>query len=1490
MIKSLKCLKITFLFLFLIAFSGDLLSSPVSSRKGEAVNVVYAISSVADLTWLTDPNALDATNNGVNDFASTAEKWAATYILTADIVFNADSSVVDWNGDGRIDALDLEGLPPIGNADVPFSGKILGNYRTISNIYINGHGYRGLFGQVRGAVIENLGLDNIRVYSTGAYNGGLIGRATIALRPNEQNLIKNSYIKGRIEVSFGDRNAYTGGIVGRTNNMEILNSYSMMVMIGDTINENRRLAGIAGHIDSGPVAIANSYSVSEILAWDQSGLLVGRVAAEEGMVRNSYAKGRVTGSHGMSDIGALIGQLSTGSVLSCYFDAEEFGSETGIGGAFVEYEADPLSSAAFSDSTSFVGWDFTHTWYMGSEGRPQLQWEKIDASEFDYLLFLSDYFDGEVEVIDVNYSAESNTVSGVLRDGAGDFDPWNTERWANWYNNDGQIIKPFELDTTLRFMEKSEPWTPKIEPSFDHIAIIEVSRQGIVVDGNGIVIDIQTEEIRNSTLNQLYGRSREPWMVTEVMGIFYNLPEADGVDQNVIRGFTLVGFNRGLRHFNRPVMHPLLIENVTLIRNRFGLYTNGNNLTIQDCDFIESGFGAIYSGHNSHSNRFIGNRFRDNTISQYNLGYGEFIGDCFYNSEVVDNEFLPSASSVSPILMGISVFRNQGEDNSLRRHMPHNNLIKGNKFDGYSVAVHIGTRHGRSIGYDITGEGLDYAFYNTIEGNIIENTAIGIKVNTEGNTISNNVFSNVDEEIVLHCVFFSLKNTTINHQENAQVRLWYVLSDYTQYRNWFPFQGQLNASYDKSEKLIEVFSDTGTPQFPEDLGDIFVLNPEKDPEYMLVDHRLGLPSCVQTGTMSRELPGQEYVAIWNDKIARVRNVDYYSILIFDEHGTEINRCGLSEVMWQQIAVGYFVRSSGEMEIAAVPATPVNGRFPVYIFRRGFREPTRILHENNTNPNIRISTDDNHQLVVQFDSGEVPWGLERTTEEGKTYWLIESEEDLLWLSDPVSLDATGNHQNDFSDLADKWSANYRLTSDIVFDPEPHMVNWHNTPALPCQQGQNVAFGPRSGFRSIGNENAPFTGHFDGGYHNISNLYMERSHNDAGFFGVINNATIENLKLKDVQVNAPFGSYRNIGGIAGRADMGGNNKIMNSSVTGRFDLTASAQANLQAGGIVGKAANTEITGCFAQVVLHADTGVSRRLGGIAGQIDFNSRIENCYSLSDITAFDQSGSLIGRIWGDERGNVLIMNNYASGIINEGSSMGVFIGLLQNAETVASNYYHLSQTGASQGIGINEWDGNVQLSGLSSAEFANAGNFTGWDFNEIWAIGKVDSIARPFLRWQLHVDVGISPENAGVVSGIGLYEKGEDVTVSATANAGYTFLHWTDGSGVVSEEAEYSFEMPGSIVRLTANFDSGNLVPPTGMPDEVVLYPNPAKDSFTLTSAGIVQRIEILDIQGRLLHAEKIGLSQVSVNIGMLRAGTYIVRVHTEHGFYSKILFKSE
>ena len=68
-------------------------------------------------------------------------------------------------------------------------------------------------------------------------------------------------------------------------------------------------------------------------------------------------------------------------------------------------------------------------------------------------------------------------------------------------------------------------------------------------------------------------------------------------------------------------------------------------------------------------------------------------------------------------------------------------------------------------------------------------------------------------------------------------------------------------------------------------------------------------------------------------------------------------------------------------------------------------------------------------------------------------------------------------------------------------------------------------------------------------------------------------------------------------------------------------------------------------------------------------------------------------------------------------------------------------------------------------------------------------------------NVSASANPNNGGTVTGDGPYEEGQSCTVTATANAGFTFNNWTENGNVVSTNPTYSFTVTENR-NLIANF----------------------------------------------------------------------------------------
>ncbi len=135
--------------------------------------------------------------------------------------------------------------------------------------------------------------------------------------------------------------------------------------------------------------------------------------------------------------------------------------------------------------------------------------------------------------------------------------------------------------------------------------------------------------------------------------------------------------------------------------------------------------------------------------------------------------------------------------------------------------------------------------------------------------------------------------------------------------------------------------------------------------------------------------------------------------------------------------------------------------------------------------------------------------------------------------------------------------------------------------------------------------------------------------------------------------------------------------------------------------------------------------------------------------------------------------------------------------------------------------------------------------------------------------------PEDMGTVSGGGIYEEGETVTVTAEPLAGCYFLNWTENGEVVSEDLEYSFVVTADR-ELVAHFDVDGIGEITDVAFEI--YPNPVKENLYIAGETLITRCKIYNVAGEMVYVQNGNSTNMTVNVENLIDGMYII--HIEYG----------
>jgi len=165
--------------------------------------------------------------------------------------------------------------------------------------------------------------------------------------------------------------------------------------------------------------------------------------------------------------------------------------------------------------------------------------------------------------------------------------------------------------------------------------------------------------------------------------------------------------------------------------------------------------------------------------------------------------------------------------------------------------------------------------------------------------------------------------------------------------------------------------------------------------------------------------------------------------------------------------------------------------------------------------------------------------------------------------------------------------------------------------------------------IGTESRKFTGVFDGGNYTISNLSIDSSEDNIGFFA-FNSGEIRNVKFSNIDVTGD----EKVGAVVGtNSGIVRNVELISGEVNGRNYI----------GGVVGKNSGT-ITRCSSSIDV---TGSDASVGGIVGSNGYGA-IMKCRSFGDVTGYRYVGGIMGEnFYDEETGAAIISECYTTGNI---------------------------------------------------------------------------------------------------------------------------------------------------------------------------------------------------------------------------------------------------
>ncbi len=239
----------------------------------------------------------------------------------------------------------------------------------------------------------------------------------------------------------------------------------------------------------------------------------------------------------------------------------------------------------------------------------------------------------------------------------------------------------------------------------------------------------------------------------------------------------------------------------------------------------------------------------------------------------------------------------------------------------------------------------------------------------------------------------------------------------------------------------------------------------------------------------------------------------------------------------------------------------------------------------------------------------------------------------------------------------------------------------------------------------------------------------------------------------------------------------------------------------------------------------------------------------------------------------------SYTSSVIDNNCGLKVYASVDEGA--FHKIWDHTMHPGFSSSQNDYEW---LQAS-VNLAEYGNEGNariafqYEGRD-GANFAVDKIELIDASGSQYFVLLDA--EPELSGMVTGEGLYMKGEPVTIKAVPNIEYTFQKWEKNGELFSSQQEHSFMMPANNLSLTAVFSSIiSVEDETVLSEYIVGYPNPAKDKYNVWFNKTMKNvtIRVLNMQGIRLASYNYNIMEsgnlVSIDLAGLTKGVYLVDV---------------
>ena len=397
--------------------------TPPSSGNGKVGNP-YIITKAEELKWFRDE-----VNRGRNNICA----------KISDEVDVIDMSTV-CHVEDKSQNLEEKSWEPIGNtSNNSYEGTFDGNYKTISNLYINANQeYSGLFGYTGENTIKNLTFEYANVTNTGVFTGILVGYANTST-------LQNIKISNTCQMKGGED--YTGGIAGKlldgnayncvnyatVQGIEDVgglfgffagtgNSITACANYGKVTASGQIAGGLVGDFYSGTIQDCANYG--DVKGTERVAGMAGFV--DKGKIQNVFSYGCISATNSTQEVGMAFGYsiLGTTEGMVAYYS----GAKLNANGQEKTVKAFGYSKLSEDNATGFteaqlrsgeVAWLLNGSTSAPTEGSTLAWYQKLSEDGDEY---------------PVLKSTGDNTVYGGYQHGSKDGCFSNTNQHSVAYN------------------------------------------------------------------------------------------------------------------------------------------------------------------------------------------------------------------------------------------------------------------------------------------------------------------------------------------------------------------------------------------------------------------------------------------------------------------------------------------------------------------------------------------------------------------------------------------------------------------------------------------------------------------------------------------------------------------------------------------------------------------------------------------------------------------------------------------------------------------------------------------------------------------------------------------------------------------------------------------------------------------------------------------------------------------------------------------------